>query len=179
MQHHMQRQKASNFKLFDFILFVDCLFVHKLLALKATGVRFSTHLTGLLLVPQVLQNRNCNITIFIAGIATSACTVAYLSSRDVFLGQLNHLRHRETERLPEEPTQSAARHTAINASNANECDPPMRSIRQVHQFLEFRLDLLQPSWEVLVLHTLQQGTVMLASVSFRTVGPREQPAIDD
>jgi hypothetical protein len=45
MQHHQQLQKASNFKLFGFILFVYCLFV-KLLALKATGVGYSTHLTG-------------------------------------------------------------------------------------------------------------------------------------
>ena len=45
MQHHLQLQKASNFKLFGSILFVYCLFV-KLLALKATGVGYSTHLTG-------------------------------------------------------------------------------------------------------------------------------------
>ena len=175
----MQLQKASNFKLCGFIMFVYCLFVHKLLALKTIGVGYSTHLTGWLLLPHSLHSRSCKITIMTASIAMFASTVAYPSPRDVFRGQLNHLRHRETERLPEEPTQSAARHTAINASNADECDPHMRPNRRVNQFLEFRFDLLQPIWEGLVLHSLQQGSSMLASVSFRTVGPREQPAIDD
>ena len=175
----MQLQKASNFKLVGFIMCVYCLFVHKLLALKAIGVGYSTHLTGWLLLPHGLHTLSCIYTLTTAIIAIVASTVAYPSVRDVFLGQLNHLRHRETERLPEEPTQSAARHTAINASNPDECDPPMRSIRRVHHLLEFRLDLLQPIWEGLVLHSLQQGSAMLASVSFRTVGPREQPAIDD